>query len=67
MQTVPPNDSPRGPGPSPGVFLLQGLHSGEELNALLQPHRSLLQHVSNAVMLHVALGWGSGSPPGVGG
>lgn len=43
-------------GPSPGIFLLQSLDSGEELNALLQPHRSLLQHVPNTVMFHVALG-----------
>lgn len=49
-------------GPLPGVFLLQGLHSGEELDALLQPHRSLLQHVADAVMLHVALGQGRGWP-----
>lgn len=42
--------------PLPGVFLLQGLNSGEELNALLQPHWSLFQHISDAVMLHVALG-----------
>lgn len=56
--------SPQRPhsGPLPRVFLLQGLNGGEELNAFLQTHWCLLQHVPDTVMLHVALGWGNGWP-----
>lgn len=43
---------------SPRVLLLKGFHSGEEFDALLQLHWILLQHVSHAVMLHIALGRG---------
>jgi hypothetical protein len=43
---------------SPGVLLLQGFHSGEEFDALLQLHWTFLQHVAHTVMLHIALGRG---------
>lgn len=39
----------------PRVFFLQGLHSGEELNALLQLHCGLLVRDLHALVFHILL------------
>lgn len=57
-EVVLPNSTPRGPVlvPYQGFSFSRSLNS-EELNAFCS-HWCLLQHIPNAVMLHVALGWG---------
>lgn len=49
---------------SPGIMLSQGLHGGEELNALLQSHSHLLLlQVQHALMLLVGLVCGPKTNP----